>query len=581
MSEQTFDITVNSGGFDVTVEMADAVELSFDTAGISVPGPQGDPGPPGADSTVPGPPGDQGPPGPPGADSTVPGPPGDPGPQGDPGPPGADSTVPGPPGDQGPPGPPGTTDHGAQTGLADDDHTQYALADGTRGAFAAPGHLHSGTYAPTSHTHAEGDLPSTFATDTEVAAAVSNHTSGQPHVALASTAPTAVTAATGAVGTAADAARRDHRHQVTVATAVSLGSANAAGSSTSLARADHVHAYPSAANVGAATTAQGALADAAVQPGDDADTLGSGTATDGQVLTATGAGGVAWETSPTGVTDHGLLTGLADDDHSLYALADGTRGAFAPTSHGSHVDLASTTPAALTPDITGAAGSGTTSARADHVHNVPAAAPSTNLTPATSNAEGSAASFARSDHTHNIVEGSPVALGAANAEGSAASFARSDHVHIYPTATQVGAAAASHTHAAADVTSGTLGTARLGSGTADATKVLRGDQTWAPAPLRTIVTETGTTRTLANGDHGTFIRCTSSSAVTVTLPTGVTVGTQVEVQRAGTGTVTIAAGSGATAAGTPSLVLRAQHSAVTCLCVATDTWTVVGDLATP
>ena len=34
--------------------------------------------------------------------------------------------------------PPGVTDHGALTGLGEDDHTQYALADGTRGAFAAP-----------------------------------------------------------------------------------------------------------------------------------------------------------------------------------------------------------------------------------------------------------------------------------------------------------------------------------------------------------------------------------------------------------------------------------------------------------
>jgi len=33
----------------------------------------------------------------------------------------------------------GVTDHGALTGLADDDHTQYALADGTRGTFEAAG----------------------------------------------------------------------------------------------------------------------------------------------------------------------------------------------------------------------------------------------------------------------------------------------------------------------------------------------------------------------------------------------------------------------------------------------------------
>lgn len=36
-----------------------------------------------------------------------------------------------------------------------------------------------------------------------------------------------------------------------------------------------------------------------------------------------------------------------------------------------------------------------------------------------------------------------------------------------------------HTHNAADITAGTLATARLGSGVADATTFLRGDQTWA------------------------------------------------------------------------------------------------------
>src|SRR6056297_178173 len=70
-----------------------------------------------------------------------------------------------------------------------------------------------------------------------------------------------------------------------------------------------------------ATAAQGSTADTAVQPGDDADTLGSGAATDGQVLTADGAGGAAWEDAPGGAGGDAWSDAV---DADIVPDADGT-----------------------------------------------------------------------------------------------------------------------------------------------------------------------------------------------------------------------------------------------------------------
>lgn len=87
-----------------------AEEIAQEPANLAPgpPGPKGDTGAAGKDSTVPGPPGEDGEdstvPGPSGADSLIPGPIGAAGAPGAKGEPGNDSTVPGPPGADGAPG---------------------------------------------------------------------------------------------------------------------------------------------------------------------------------------------------------------------------------------------------------------------------------------------------------------------------------------------------------------------------------------------------------------------------------------------------------------------------------------------
>lgn len=88
--------------------------------------------------------------------------------------------------------------------------------------------------------------------------------------------------------------------------------------------------------------------------------------------------------------------------------------------------------------------------------------------------------------------------------------------------TAIDAAATSHTHAASDITSGIIETARLATGTASASTYLRGDQTWATIVSGGISSLNGlttATQTFATGTTGTDFAIVSAAGVhTFNLP---------------------------------------------------------------
>ena len=105
-------------------------------------------------------------------------------------------------------------------------------------------------------------------------------------------------------------------------------------------------------------------------------------------------------------------------------------------------------------------------------------------------------------------------------------------------------------------------------------------------PLASFVTDATTARTLTTADMGKTIRFTSASAtvVTVDASTDFTVGSRVDIIAEGSSELTVLA-SGATVAGAEtsttsgSFTIGLQYSAATLLCVATDSYRLIGNVA--
>ena len=106
------------------------------------------------------------------------------------------------------------------------------------------------------------------------------------------------------------------------------------------------------------------------------------------------------------------------------------------------------------------------------------------------------------------------------------------------------------------------------------------------SPVATFITDATTARTLTSTDAGKTIRFTSGSATVVTInaSTDLPVGARVDIIADGVGALTVAA-SGATVAAAEtsttsgSFTIGLQYSAATLLCVATDEYRLVGNVA--
>jgi hypothetical protein len=134
-----------------------------------------------------------------------------------------------------------------------------------------------------------------------------------------------------------------------------------------------------------------------------------------------------------------------------------------------------------------------------------------------------------------------------------------------------------------DITEVIAGTALTGGGDAGAVTL---NVDLDAVNTTTFITDATTARTLISSDAGNTIRFTSGSATTITVDasTDFAVGTRVDILADGAGAVTVTA-SGATIAAAEvsttsgSWTIGAQYSAATLLCVATDEYRLVGNVA--
>lgn len=162
------------------------------------------------------------------------------------------------------------------------------------------------------------------------------------------------------------------------------------------------------------------------------------------------------------------------------------------------------------------------------------------------------------------------ALSGVLAEGMVSYLMDTNTVEVYDGSSWVGVATGDITGVTTGTDSGLTG--GVTSGTADLKLQLQFNA------------QTGTTYTLAVGDLNKLVTCSNASGITLTVPPSVfSAGNQIHIQQIGAGQVTFAQGAGVTITSTGATAsapkLRAQYSAATVICTASNTFTILGDLA--
>lgn len=172
--------------------------------------------------------------------------------------------------------------------------------------------------------------------------------------------------------------------------------------------------------------------------------------------------------------------------------------------------------------------------------------------------EGSAGTIGNGD-TVTVYASLPTKFSQANTHESPDTDSATTALHHTIGAGANQAAAGNHGHAASEIASGTIATARLGSGTADNTTYLRGDQTWATVSGGSATQAFGTVSVSGQSD---VVADAAPDTLTLVAGSNITITTN-----AGADSITIAASGG----GTTNLSVTNKTS--TTLDIASDTGT--------